>query len=83
MLSLVGYGFLSIIIVLFLKPFLNIDRSIAAYCFPFGLVYIVLLASADYQMFDNSKIKNPNLINPGDTVNFKKISIKDYRNYNE
>ena len=54
MLSLVGYALLSIIIVLFLKPFLNIDRSIAAYCFPFGLVYIVLLASADYQMFDDA-----------------------------
>ena len=54
MLSLFGYALLSLIIVLFLKPFLNIDRSIAAYCFPFGLVYIVLLASADPQMFDDA-----------------------------
>ena len=54
MLSLVGYAFLSLIIVLFLKPFLNIDRSFVAYCFPFGLVYIVLLVSADNQMFDMS-----------------------------
>lgn len=52
MLSLVGYALLSLIIVLFLKPFLKIDRSIAAYCFPFGLVYIVLLASADSLMFE-------------------------------
>jgi tellurite resistance protein TehA-like permease len=52
MLSLVGYASLSLIIVLFLKPFLNIDRSIAAYCFPFGLIYIVLLVSADQQMFE-------------------------------
>ncbi len=54
MLSLVGYALLSFIIVLFLKPFLNIDRSIAAYCFPFGLVYLVLLISADSQMFDDA-----------------------------
>ena len=54
MLSLFGYALLSIIIVLFLKPFLNIDRSIVAYCFPFGLVYIVLLSSADSQMFDDA-----------------------------
>ena len=54
MLSLIGYALLSLIIVLFLKPFLNIDRSIVAYCFPFGLVYIVLLSSADSQMFDNA-----------------------------
>ena len=52
MLSLLGYAILSVIIVLFLKPFLNIDRSLAAYCFPFGLIYIVLLLSADSQMFE-------------------------------
>ena len=52
MFSLLGYALLSLIIVLFLKPFLNIDRSLAAYCFPFGLIYIVLLVSADNQMFD-------------------------------
>ena len=54
MLSLIGYAVLSVIIVLFLKPFLNIDRSIAAYAFPFGLIYIVLLVSADSQMFEIS-----------------------------
>ena len=54
MLSLLGYALLSLIIVLFLKPFLNIDRSLAAYCFPFGLIYIVLLVSADPQMFDDA-----------------------------
>ena len=53
MLSLLGYALLSFIIVLFLKPFLNIDRSVPAYCFPFGLIYIVLLLSADNQMFDH------------------------------
>ena len=53
MFSLLGYALLSLIIVLFLKPFLNIDRSLAAYCFPFGLIYIVLLISADYQMFEH------------------------------
>ena len=54
MLSLLGYALISFIIVLFLKPFLNIDRSIAAYCFPFGLIYIVLLLSADPQMFEQT-----------------------------
>ena len=52
MLRLVGYSLLSLIIVMFLKPFLNIDKSLAAYCFPFGLIYIVLLVSADQQMFE-------------------------------
>jgi hypothetical protein len=51
MISLLGYAVLSFVIVLFLKPFLNIDRSLVAYAFPFGLIYIVLLISADIQMF--------------------------------
>ena len=42
-----------------------------------------IIGNTPLKIFDNSKIQNPNLINPGDTVNFKKISIKDYRNYNE
>ena len=54
MLSLAGYAGVSILIVLFLRPFLNIDRSVAAYAFPFGLVYIVLLATADPQMFEQA-----------------------------
>ena len=54
MLPLVGYFVLSLIIVMFLKPFLNIDRSLAAYCFPLGLIYIVLLVSADQEMFEYS-----------------------------
>ena len=53
MFSLLGYALLAFIIVLFLKPFLNIDRSVAAYCLPFGLIYIVLLISADSQMFEH------------------------------
>ena len=52
MLPLVGYALLSLLIVMFLKPFLNIDRSLAAYCFPFGLIYIALFVSADQQMFE-------------------------------
>ena len=42
-----------------------------------------IIGNTPLKIFDNSKIKDPNLINPGDTVSFKKISIKDYRNYNE
>jgi tellurite resistance protein TehA-like permease len=52
MLSLLGYAIVSILIVLFLKPFLKIDRNIGAYAFPFGIIYIILLSSADGEMFD-------------------------------
>ena len=52
MIALASYAGLSLLIVLFLKPFLNIDRSLAAYAFPFGVVYTVLLFTADVQMFE-------------------------------
>jgi len=34
-------------------------------------------------IFDSSKETEPNLINPGDTIIFNKISIEEYQNYNE
>ena len=32
---------------------------------------------------DNSKEKEPNLINPGDLVTFKRITKEKYQNYHE
>ena len=34
-------------------------------------------------IFDNSKEKEPNLINPGDLVTFKRITKEKYQNYHE
>jgi len=34
-------------------------------------------------VFDSTKEKEPNLINPGDTVIFKPITLDQYKNYNE
>ena len=42
-----------------------------------------IIGNTPLKIFDNSKIENPNLINPGDIVVFKKITLKDYKNYNE
>ena len=33
--------------------------------------------------FDSSKEDKPNLINPGDTVIFKEITLDQYKNFNE
>ena len=41
-----------------------------------------IIGNTPLEIFDNSKIKNPNLISPGDTVIFKQISFEDYKNYN-
>ena len=42
-----------------------------------------IIGNTPLKIFDNSKSTNPNLISPGDTVIFKKISLNDYKNYNE
>ena len=40
-----------------------------------------IIGNTPIKVFDNSKEDKPNLINPGDTVIFKKISKEEYLNY--
>ena len=42
-----------------------------------------IIGNTPLSIFDNSKEKEPNLINPGDTIVFKKITKEQYKNYNE
>tara|TARA_B100001564_G_scaffold19822_1_gene14995 strand:- start:526 stop:1203 length:678 start_codon:yes stop_codon:yes gene_type:complete len=42
-----------------------------------------IIGNTPLEVFDSSKEKNPNLINPGDTVTFKQISLAEYKNYND
>ena len=42
-----------------------------------------IIGNTPLDIFDDSKEKDPALINPGDTVVFKKISLEQYKNYNE
>ena len=41
-----------------------------------------IIGNTPLEVFDSSKEKEPNLINPGDTVRFKQISFEEYKNYN-
>ena len=42
-----------------------------------------IIGNTPLDVFDSSKEKNPNLINPGDLVTFKQITLDKYKNYNE
>ncbi len=42
-----------------------------------------IIGNTPLRVFDSTKEKDPNLINPGDTVKFKQISLEEYKNYNE
>ncbi len=42
-----------------------------------------ILGNTPVKVFDSSLEDEPTLINPGDTVTFKEISLDQYKNYNE
>ena len=42
-----------------------------------------IIGNTPKNIFDNSKEKDPNLINPGDIITFKEISEEQYHNYND
>ena len=42
-----------------------------------------IIGNSPIEIFNSKKEKKPNLINPGDTVVFKKINIEQYKKYNE
>ena len=42
-----------------------------------------IIGNTPQDIFDSSIEKEPNLINPGDTIVFKKITLDEYKNYNE
>ena len=42
-----------------------------------------IIGNTPLSIFDNSKEVEPNLINPGDTIIFKRITKDQYHNYNE
>ena len=41
-----------------------------------------IIGNTPLDLFDSSKEKDPNLINPGDTIVFKQITLEEYKNYN-
>ena len=41
-----------------------------------------IIGNTPLDVFDSTKEKEPNLINPGDTVIFKPITLDQYKNYN-
>jgi len=42
-----------------------------------------IIGNTPLNIFDNTKEKDPNLINPGDIITFKEISENQYHNYND
>ena len=41
-----------------------------------------ILGNTPLEVFNSTKEKDPNLINPGDTIRFRQITLEEYKNYN-
>ena len=41
-----------------------------------------IIGNTPLEIFDSSKEIDPNLVNPGDTVKFKQITLNEYKDYN-
>ena len=41
-----------------------------------------ILGNTPLEVFNSTKEKKPNLIDPGDTIRFKRITLEEYKNYN-
>jgi len=41
-----------------------------------------ILGNTPLEVFNSTKEKEPNLINPGDTIRFRQITLEEYKNYN-
>ncbi len=49
--ALLGYAGVALVVTLFIRPFINLEKSIIAYFAPFGVIYIVLLFFAPTDNF--------------------------------
>ena len=51
--ALLGYAGVALVVTLFIRPFINLEKSIIAYFAPFGIIYIVLLFFAPTDNFSS------------------------------
>jgi len=51
--ALIGYAIVALVVTLFIRPFINLEKSIIAYFAPFGIIYIVLLFFAPTDNFSS------------------------------
>ena len=42
-----------------------------------------IIGNTPLKIFDNTKEIEPNLINPGDVITFKQITIEEYNSFND
>ena len=78
--ALLGYAVVALVVTLFLRPFINLEKSIIAYFAPFGVIYIVLLFFAPTDNFSSGWHRYIGMAVGGILLFFFYIKVRNYVN---
>ncbi len=78
--ALLGYAVVALVVTLFIRPFINLEKSIIAYFAPFGVVYIILLFFAPTDNFSIGWHRYIGMAIGGILLFFFYIKVRNYVN---
>ena len=78
--ALLGYAVVALVVTLFLRPFINLEKSIIAYFAPFGVIYIILLFFAPTDNFSSGWHRYIGMTVGGILLFFFYIKVRNYVN---
>ena len=78
--ALLGYAVVALVVTLFLRPFINLEKSIIAYFAPFGVIYIILLFFAPTDNFSSGWHRYIGMAGGGILLFFFYIKVRNYVN---
>ena len=78
--ALIGYAVVALVVTLFLRPFINLEKSIIAYFAPFGIIYIILLFFAPTDNFSSGWHRYIGIAAGGILLFFFYIKVRNYVN---
>jgi len=78
--ALIGYALVALVVTLFIRPFINLEKSIIAYFAPFGIIYIVLLFFAPTDNFSSGWHRYIGMVMGAILLFFFYMKVKSYVN---
>ena len=78
--ALIGYTIVAVVVTLFIRPFINLEKSIIAYFAPFGIIYIVLLFFAPTDNFSSGWHRYIGMVLGAILLVFFYMKVKSYVN---
>ena len=78
--ALIGYAVVALVVTLFIRPFINLEKSMVAYFAPFGIVYIILLFFAPTDNFSSGWHRYIGMVLGAILLFFFYMKVKSYVN---